>query len=58
VPSPKGAKPEEIGDFRRIDKDFCRTVDKNDLCDGKRLVFFECVNKVARVSTSTSAAKA
>lgn len=44
----RGCEPPEVGDFRRIGEDFYCTVDKNDLHDGKSLLFFESAYKIAR----------
>jgi hypothetical protein len=44
----RGAEPAEVGDFRRIGEDFYVTVDKEDLGDGKPLMFLDCAYKIAR----------
>lgn len=44
----RGTEPAEIGDFRRIGEDFYVTVDKDDLADGKPLMFLDSAYKIAR----------
>lgn len=44
----RGSEPAEIGDFRRIGDDFYCTVDKDDLANGKPLLFFDAAYKIAR----------
>lgn len=44
----QGNEPTEVGDFRRIGDDFYVTVNREDLRDGKPLVYLEAAYKIAR----------
>lgn len=44
----RGTEPTEVGDFRRIGDDFYVTVDADDLCAGKQLLYFDAAYRIAR----------
>lgn len=44
----RGAEPAEVGDFRRIGEDLYVTVDKDDLVEGRPLMFLDSAYKIAR----------
>ncbi|HEV3003748.1 MAG TPA: hypothetical protein VGX78_04775 [Pirellulales bacterium] len=44
----RGCEPAEVGDFRRIGDDFYCTVDKDDLREGRPLLFFDSAYRIAR----------
>jgi hypothetical protein len=52
-----GCEPAEVGDFRRIGEDFYVTACKQDLEDGKPLMFFESAYKIARALAVAAARK-
>lgn len=53
----RGDEPAEVGDFRRIGEDFYVTVDKDDLCAGRPLMFLDSAYRIARALTVAATRK-